>query len=109
MPGEPNDTADAGALRHCVTVSDLDAIPDTAAILTGRQLEIVRLVTHGLTNQEIAIRLEISHNTVKNHLTEVLRRVRLRSRYEVAIWALQAGVIELGDIELQRRREIDEW
>jgi DNA-binding NarL/FixJ family response regulator len=60
--------------------------------LTARELEIVQAVAQGLSNREIANRLHITEPTVKFHLSNVYRRLRVSNRTEAARWALSTGV-----------------
>jgi DNA-binding NarL/FixJ family response regulator len=55
--------------------------------LTPREQEIVRLIARGANNREIAEALYISEKTVKNHITNILSRLNLRDRIQVAIFA----------------------
>ena len=57
--------------------------------VTGRELEIISLVARGLENKEIAAELEIAEQTVKNHLSRVMKKLGLRNRQEVAIFAVR--------------------
>jgi DNA-binding NarL/FixJ family response regulator len=61
---------------------DAHSIPD--ASLTLREKEIFRLVQEGLSNKEIASRLRITPNTVKNHVHHLLEKLRVRNRHEAA-------------------------
>ena len=65
--------------------------------LTPRQMEVLELVTGGLTNKEIALRLGISHQTVKNHMTAILRKLRCQDRTQAAVYALSHGWIRLDE------------
>ena len=60
--------------------------------LTARELEIVRAVAQGLSNREIARSLHITEPTVKFHLSNIYRRLRVSNRTEAARWALSTGV-----------------
>ena len=66
----------------------------TPAQLTARQLEILRLVSLGLTNTEIARRLYISPKTVNHHVSAILGKLEVRSRKEAAAEAVRLGVAE---------------
>lgn len=55
--------------------------------LTPREVEIIKLIGQGFTNREIAQTLGISEQTVKNHVSSILRRLQLRDRTQVALWA----------------------
>lgn len=65
--------------------------------LTPRQMEVLELVTGGLSNKEIALRLGISHQTVKNHMTAILRKLRCQDRTQAAVYALSHGWIRLDE------------
>jgi DNA-binding NarL/FixJ family response regulator len=61
------------------------------ADLTGREVEVLRLIAKGATNREIAERLVISEGTVKNHISNILSRLGLRDRTQAAIYARENG------------------
>ena len=63
--------------------------------LSAREMEILELVTRGASNKEIASRLGISHQTVKNHMTAILRKLRVDDRTQAAVYALQHGWVRL--------------
>jgi DNA-binding NarL/FixJ family response regulator len=60
--------------------------------LTGRQREVASLIAAGLSNAEIARRLVLTPGTVANHVEHILRRLDLRSRVQVATWAVERGL-----------------
>lgn len=63
--------------------------------LSPREMEILEHVTRGLSNKEIAYKLGISHQTVKNHMTAILRKLRVDDRTQAAVYALQHGWVRL--------------
>ena len=63
--------------------------------LSPREMEILELVTKGSSNKEIAHYLGISHQTVKNHMTAILRKLRVDDRTQAAVYALQHGWVRL--------------
>ena len=63
--------------------------------LSGRELEVLRLVAKGLGNKEIATTLNIAEVTVKLHVSHVLEKLNVRDRTEAATAALQRGIISL--------------
>jgi DNA-binding CsgD family transcriptional regulator len=54
-------------------------------LLTSREHQIARLVASGSSNQEIAARLKISEQTVKNHVQSIFRKLALANRVELAL------------------------
>lgn len=60
--------------------------------LTGREVEVLRLVRQGLANKQIARRLGISERTVKAHLTSVFQRLDVADRTQAALWAERHGL-----------------
>jgi len=65
--------------------------------LSPREMEILKLVTKGLSNKEIAYQLGISHQTVKNHMTSILRKLDVSDRTQAAVYALGRGWVRLQD------------
>ncbi len=66
--------------------------------LTTRELEILRGVAHGDTSKQIAVDLHISEFTVRNHVNNILAKLRARDRTEAAVLALRRGLIALEDL-----------
>ena len=70
------------------------AVPGEAAIaLTPRELDVLKLIAQGLSNQEIAQRLFLSEHTVHRHLANILRKLGLSSRAAAAAWGVRAGLV----------------
>lgn len=65
--------------------------------LSPREMEILQFVTHGLSNKEIATRLRISQQTVKNHMTSILKKLNVQDRTQAAVTALRHGWVRLQD------------
>lgn len=63
--------------------------------LSPREMQILEQVTHGMSNKEIAYKLGISHQTVKNHMTSILRKLRVDDRTQAAVYALSRGWVRL--------------
>lgn len=65
--------------------------------LSPREMEILQFVTHGLSNKEIASRLRISQQTVKNHMTSILKKLNVQDRTQAAVTALRHGWVRIQD------------
>lgn len=72
--------------------------------LSSREMEVLECVTRGMSNKEIAAHLQISHQTVKNHVTAVLRKLNVEDRTQAAVYALRRGWVRLYDND-QKVRE----
>ncbi|MGR6319292.1 response regulator transcription factor [Micromonospora soli] len=62
--------------------------------LSNRELEVVRAIARGRTNQEIAAELFISLSTVKSHLSGIQQKLGARNRLEIAAWAWENRIVE---------------
>ncbi len=63
--------------------------------LTDREMEVLKLVAQGLNNRDIAKRLFISENTVKNHIRNILEKLHLHSRMEAVVYAVREKLLEI--------------
>ena len=63
--------------------------------LTEREMEVLKLVAQGLNNRDIAKKLYISENTVKNHIRNILEKLHLHSRMEAVVYAVREKMIEI--------------
>ncbi|WP_327392788.1 MULTISPECIES: response regulator transcription factor [unclassified Streptomyces] len=61
--------------------------------LTSRELDVVRLVARGRTNEEVAAELYVTLSTVKTHLANAQRKLGARNRVEIAAWAWESGTV----------------
>jgi NarL family two-component system response regulator LiaR len=65
--------------------------------LTEREVEVLKLIARGMSNQEIAEKLVISETTVRTHVSRILSKLHLASRTQAALYALKEGLAELDD------------
>lgn len=63
-------------------------------LLTKRQLEVLILLSMGLTNREIAERLTIKESTVERHVHNIFGRIGATSRAQAAVWAVLNGLLD---------------
>ena len=64
------------------------------ADLTDREQDVLRLIANGLSNSQIAEQLVISENTVKGHVSNILSKLHLADRTQVAVYAWQKGIVK---------------
>jgi DNA-binding CsgD family transcriptional regulator len=67
--------------------------PNGSGLLTDRQREIAIEIALGLTNRQIAEKLVITPGTVANHVEHILTRLDFRCRAQVAVWAVEQGLV----------------
>jgi DNA-binding NarL/FixJ family response regulator len=72
---------------------------DPTGELTARELEVLHLVAAGKPNKQIASDLSISERTARTHVSRILRKLRLSSRTQAALWAVREGLV---DVEPER-------
>jgi DNA-binding NarL/FixJ family response regulator len=80
-----------------LTVSS-DPGQDAFSPLSPREMEILSLTTRGASNKEIAMLLTISRQTVKNHMSSVLRKLGVEDRTQAAVLALRRGWVRIEDV-----------
>ena len=85
----------AEAMQFDPSRPDTPHAADPVSLLSPREREVAALVAQGLTNRDIAERLVVSERTAENHVQHVLNRLGLRSRAQVAAWAVQHGLLEI--------------
>ena len=69
--------------------------------LSDREMEVLACVVRGLSNKEIAALLGISHQTVKNHVTAILRKFGVEDRTQAVVYALKRGWVTLKDAKFK--------
>ncbi|MGC9466987.1 MAG: response regulator [Anaerolineae bacterium] len=70
-------------------------LPPTEEPLTVREVEVLRLVARGLSNEEIAERLVVSERTARTHVSNILRKLHLANRTQAALYAIREGLARL--------------
>jgi DNA-binding NarL/FixJ family response regulator len=72
------------------------ALPEGAKTLSERELDVLRLLARGLSNNEIAGALFLSEATVKSHVARILAKLELRDRVQTVVFAYESGLIRAG-------------
>lgn len=75
--------------------------------ISPREMEVLQFVTQGLSNKEIAIKLRISQQTVKNHMTSILKKLDAEDRTQAAVNAIRRGWVRLPDNSDNHNHEQD--
>jgi DNA-binding NarL/FixJ family response regulator len=68
-------------------------VPSATSALTERECDVLRLIVEGLTNKEIAARLQISSATVKNHVLHITNKLGATDRTQAAVSAIRLGLL----------------
>ena len=63
--------------------------------LTRREIEVLKLLAEGLFNKEIAYKLSISEKTVKNHVSNIFKKIGVFDRTQAAVYAIKNNIVEL--------------
>ncbi len=63
--------------------------------LTKREIEVLKLITEGLLNKEIAHKLCISEKTVKNHVSNIFKKIEVSDRTQAAVFAIKNAIVEI--------------
>ena len=91
---EGNSPSKAGELRRIATAMKIrQVIDDDEVLLTQRETQVLRHIALGLSNKEIGRSLEISVETVKEHVQNILRKIAVSDRTQAAVWAVRKGLV----------------
>jgi DNA-binding NarL/FixJ family response regulator len=71
--------------------------PELPGGLTAREVEVLRLAAHGLTNKEIASKLDISTKTAGHHLQHIYVKIGVTTRSAAALFAMKNDLLRTGD------------
>ncbi len=82
------------AQRLMTEMADRHSAGDSADDLTGREMEVLRLIAQGHSNEEIARQLVITERTVKAHVSNLLGKLHLSDRTQAAVYAWREGIVK---------------
>jgi two-component system, NarL family, response regulator LiaR len=83
------------AMKLMMEISQQTDLPPTEDPLTEREVEVLKLVAKGLSNQEIAEKLVISERTICAHISNIMNKLHLANRTQAALYALREGISSL--------------
>lgn len=75
-----------------------NTLTNISVSLSERELQVIELVSSGLTNQDIAVKLAISKRTVDNHISNILTKTQTDNRVSLVRWALQWGKVCIDEV-----------
>lgn len=81
------------ALNNQLVNRDIEK--DKINLLTNRELEVLAQVANGMFNKEIATNLNISERTVKNHISNIFKKIDVSDRTQAAVFAIKNNIIKL--------------
>jgi DNA-binding NarL/FixJ family response regulator len=87
------------AQKMLTTFEGIRAEADIAPNLTERELEVVKALAQGKSNKEIAQSLGISEKTVRNHASNIYKKLHIYDRTQAVIYAIRKGLVDLEEIE----------
>ncbi len=90
----PLDSKVAGKLFHQLSRQALPGDTTLGQDLTKREKEILKFISHGMTNAEIAQNLFLSEGTVRNYVSRILEKLQVDDRTQAAVLALPDGLVE---------------
>ena len=96
--GEPSlhPTIARKLLHEIARPADLQPAPEA---LTAREMEVLRLIAQGLSNQEIADQISVSEPTVRAHVSRILGKLHLASRTQAALYAVREGLTDTDSVQ----------
>ena len=96
--GEPSlhPTIARKLLQEIARPADLQPAPEA---LTAREMEVLRLIAQGLSNQEIADQISVSEPTVRAHVSRILGKLHLASRTQAALYAVREGLTDADGVQ----------
>jgi two-component system, NarL family, nitrate/nitrite response regulator NarL len=90
---EDREVQDVGKFLFELSRTIAGEAPSRSYGLTHRENEVIGLVTEGCSNKDVALRLGITEDTVKRHLTNIFDKVGMSSRLELALFALKNSLV----------------
>ena len=87
------------AKKMLTTFEGIRSDAEIAPHLTERELEVVKALAHGNSNKEIARTLNISEKTVRNHASNIYKKLHIFDRTQAVIYAIRRGLVDIEELE----------
>lgn len=81
------------ALNSSLAKRDVEA--EKLQELTSREIEVLKMITRGFLNKEIAVNLNISERTVKNHVSNIFKKIDVSDRTQAAVFAIKNNLVDI--------------
>jgi len=83
--------------EHVRRPAPANGVPQPLATLTARELQVLTLIAHGLSNDEIAARFVVANTTIETHVNRILSKLAATNRVQLAVLAYETGLVRPGD------------
>lgn len=83
--------------EHVRRPAPVNGVPQPLVTLTARELQVLTLIAHGLSNDEIAARFVVANTTIKTHVNRILSKLAATNRVQLAVLAYETGLVRPGD------------
>ena len=78
-----------------VSLAERDVLKEKVSDLTKRELEVLKMIASGAFNKEIALTLNISERTVKNHVSNIFKKIMVSDRTQAAVFAIKNNLVKI--------------
>ena len=95
----------ASSMLNTLEGGKVEGSAHLAPPLTERELEVIKALAQGMSDRQIARSLGISEKTVRNHTSNIYRKLHIFDRTQAVIYAVREGVIDVGDLEYRPQSE----
>ena len=77
------------------SLAERDVLKEKVSDLTRREMEVLKMIASGAFNKEIALTLNISERTVKNHVSNIFKKIGVSDRTQAAVFAIKNNIISI--------------
>ena len=77
------------------SLAERDVLKEKVSDLTRREMEVLKMISSGAFNKEIALTLNISERTVKNHVSNIFKKIGVSDRTQAAVFAIKNNLVDI--------------